>query len=306
MPLHASARAFLDAMSAFPQPYDVPLAQFRRAAAALVPDTGPIPLAAVEDRVIQGGDGQELCVRVYVPEADGPHPVIVWAHGGSFVRGDLETFDAGRRAFARATGAIIVAVDQRLSPETRFPGPLEDLYAAVRWAHAHIAPYGGDPLRLGVAGESSGGNLAAAAALLARDRGALALAFQLLVCPLLDATCRSPSIEALAEGYLLTKRQLLWAYDQYALGVDRNDPLLSPLASPDLSGLPPAVVVTIEFDPVRDEGELYAQRLSRAGVPVHSARIEGMVHHFPGSEAAETLVGLTRELDAFRRSGEVA
>jgi acetyl esterase len=205
-------------------------------------------------------------------------------------------FDAGRRAFVKASNCIIVAVDQRLSPEAQFPAPLNDAYAALIWASTHATEFGGDASRLGIAGESSGGNIAAAAAILARDRRNPPLAFQLLLEPLVDAHCDTPSMNELAQGYLLTKRQLVWAYQQYAPGVSPDEPLLSPLRAPDLSGLPPAIVVTIEFDPVRDEGEQYAGRLAAAGVRVLSARIAGTVHHFPGPQLLPTTVRLLNEL----------
>jgi acetyl esterase len=295
MPLHPDARAFLDAMGKVPQPYEMPLADFRKAVEGVVNLGEALAIGRVEDRVVAGGDGQNLAIRLYAPASNVPLPVIVWLHGGSFTRGTLDTFDAGRRAFAKFCNCIIVAVDQRLSPEAHFPRPLEDAYAAAVWASKHAAEFGGNPALIGVGGESSGGNLAAALTLLARERGGPAFSFQILLMPLVDATCTMPSVDELAEGYVLTKGQLLWCYEQYAPGVQRTDPLLSPLHAPDLSGLPPAVIITIEYDPVRDEGEHYAACLAAAGVPVRTARVEGMVHHFPGQEAFHTIVKLTRE-----------
>ncbi len=283
-------------MSDTRQPNDIPIEEFRRAASAVIA-TGPVlQIGEVNEVQIPGGDSQQLKLRIYRPEGRGPFPVLVWVHGGSFTRRTLDMFDGGRRAFVKASGCIIVAVDQRLSPEARFPAPLNDAYAALIWASAHAVEIGGDASRLGVAGESSGANIAAAAALLARDRRKPELAFQLLLEPLVDAHCDTPSINELAEGYLLTKRQLVWAYQQYAPGVSLDEPLLSPLRAADLSGLPPAVVVTVEFDPVRDEGEQYATRLVAAGVRVLSARIPGMVHHFTGPEMLPTTVRLLHEL----------
>jgi acetyl esterase len=145
-------------------------------------------------------------------------------------------------------------------------------------------------------GESSGGNLAAAMTFLARDNGRPKISFQLLIEPLLDAHCSMPSVDEFADGYVLTKRQLIWMYQQYAPGVSPDNPLLSPLRAPDLHGLPPAAIVTIEYDPVRDEGEQYAERLKAAGVPVFHTRIAGMVHHFPGPEAMPTAARLLQEL----------
>ncbi|ABW12284.1 Alpha/beta hydrolase fold-3 domain protein [Parafrankia sp. EAN1pec] len=293
MALDPAALRFLEAVRDIPQPYEMALAEFRRAGEDLVRTSEPEPITKVDEFIIPGGDGQELRLRCYVPAHEGPRPVVVWLHGGSFIRGSLDMFDAIRRSFANGTGCIVLAVDQRLSPEAQFPAPLEDAYAAIRWAADNADSLGGDPNRLGVGGESSGGNLATAVTLLARKRGAPRLAFQVLVTPLVDATVGSVSAREYGEGYVLTRQQLIWAYEQYAPGVSRVDPLLSPLHEPRLDGLPPAVVLTVEYDPVRDEGELYARRLAAEGVPVSSARIDGFLHHFPGSQAVPTLVRLT-------------
>jgi acetyl esterase len=297
MALHPDAQAFLVKMGGAPQPQDVPLEEFRRAASALIPTGPPLEIGAVKNLQIAGGDGQPMQVRVYVPQGTAPFPMMVWAHGGSFIRGTLDLFDAGRRAFTKASNCIVVAVDQRLSPEARFPAPLEDVYAALQWATVHARELGGGAQALiGVAGESSGGNLAAAAALLARDRGGPPLGFQLLIEPILDARCDTTSMHELGEGYVLTRQQLLWAYQQYAPGVAANHSLLSPLLAKDLRGLPAAVVVTIEYDPARDDGERYVAALAAADVRVLSARIPGMLHHFPGPDLVPTAAKLLREL----------
>jgi acetyl esterase/lipase len=296
MPLHPDARAFLDKMAGTPQPNEIPIEEFRRAAAALIATGPPLQIGRVENLEIPGGDGQKMKLRIYVPEGSGPFPVIVWVHGGSFVRGTLDMFDAGRRAFAKAGGCILVAVDQRLSPEAQFPAPLNDVYAALLWTFENAARLGGDPSLIGIGGESSGSNIAAAATLKSRDLGKPRLSFQVLLEPLVDAHCETASMNELADGYVLTKRQLVWAYQQYAPGADLENPLISPLLAADLSGLPPAVIVTLEFDPVRDEGEQYAAKLGRAGVRVLTARIPGMLHHFPGPEMLPTTVRLLREL----------
>ena len=171
MALHPDAQAFLAKMGNAPQPQDIPLEEFRQAASALIPTGPPLEIGSVKDFEIAGGDGQPMQVRVYVPKGTVPFPLMVWAHGGSFIRGTLDLFDAGRRAFTKASDCIIVAVDQRLSPEAQFPAPLEDVYAAIKWAAAHARELGGDSQTvIGVAGESSGANLAAAATLLERDR----------------------------------------------------------------------------------------------------------------------------------------
>lgn len=296
MPLHDQARAFLDRMSSTPQPNDIPIEEFRRAAASLIASGPEIRIGKVENTDIPGGNGQKMGLRIYVPESTGPFPVLVWVHGGSFVRGTLDMFDAGRRAFVKASGCVVVAVDQRLSPEAQYPAPLNDAYAALLWTSKNATRLGGDPSLIGVAGESSGGNLAAALTLMAREANKPSLAFQLLLMPLVDAHCQTKSMQELADGYVLTRRQLLWAYRQYAPSADPDDPLISPLRATDLGGLPPAVIVTVEFDPVRDEGEAYADRLQEAGVSVRRARIPGMVHHFAGPDLIPTAVKLLRDL----------
>jgi acetyl esterase len=297
MALHPDAQAFLAKMGNAPQPQDIPIEEFRRAANALIPSSPPLEIGAVRNLQIAGADGQSMQLRVYVPEGTGPFPMMVWAHGGSFIRGTLDLFDAGRRAFTKASNCIVVAVDQRLSPEARFPAPLEDVYAALQWTVDHASELGGGAQpSIGVAGESSGGNLAAAVTLLARDRRRPPLDFQLLIEPIVDARCDTASMHELAKGYVLTRQQLLWAYQQYAPGVEPSNPLLSPLLANDLRGLPPAVVITIEYDPARDEGERYAAALSAAGVRVLSARIPGMLHHFPGPELIPTAAKLLGEL----------
>ncbi|MFT4083206.1 MAG: alpha/beta hydrolase [Nocardioides sp.] len=300
MPLHPAAQAFLEAVGSIPQPPDIDVAEFREQLSRLLPQaTESAGVANVIDRQIPGGTGQPLNVRIYTPAVQTPGlrrsvPAAVWLHGGSFVRGTLDAFDAQRRAFANLSGFAVVAVDQRLAPEARFPAPVEDADAAWQWTRQHAGELGIDPALIGVAGESSGGNLAAATTLLAAARGEASPAFQILFAPVLDATLAMPTITELGEGYVLTSAQMSWMYDQYAPGVDPRTPLLSPLHAPSLRGLPPAAIVTIEYDPARDEGEAYADRLAAAGVAVHRVRIDGMLHHFPGPAAIATVAELSR------------
>jgi acetyl esterase len=296
MPLHPDAAAFLKAMENIPQPPEATVQEFRDAAARLVRPGEPLPIGKVEDKTIKGGDGQPLILRIYTPEGSGPFPAIVWIRGGSFTRTTLDQMDPARRAVAKMTGCIVVAVDQRLSPETHYPGPLNDGDVAAQWLFAHASEINARPDRIGVAGESSGGNIAAALAQRVAKRGKPHFAFELLFAPLLDASLSSPSINEFEDGYVLTKRQLVWAYEQYASGVPRTDAGISPLLASDLRGMPPTVIITIENDPVRDEGERYAARLRDAGVLVKHARIDGMVHHNPGPQAMPTLFSLTNEL----------
>jgi len=292
MTLHPDAAAFLKAVEDIRQPPEATIQEFREATARLVRPGEPLTIGKIEDRVIEGGDGQPLTIRIYTPEGTGPFPAAVWIRGGSFTRTTLDQMDPLRRLAAKTLQSVVVAVDQRLSPEAHYPAPLDDSDAAAQWTFAHAAEIDVDSKFIGVAGESSGGNIAAALAVRARGRGSPPFAFQFLFAPLVDATLSSPSVDTFGDGYVLTRRQLVWAYEQYAPGVPRTDPGISPLLAADLRGMPATAIVTIENDPVRDEGERYAARLREAGVIVEHKRIEGMVHHFSGPGALPTFYGL--------------
>jgi acetyl esterase len=239
----------------------------------------PVPVAGAADRTIPGPAG-DLRVRVYTPHGEPPFPIVVWFHGGGWVVGTLDTFDPICRALSAAAPAVLVAVDYRLAPEHRFPAAVEDCYAATLWASRNAAALGGTQQRLAVAGDSAGGNLAAVVALGARDRGGPAIAFQLLVCPVMDAAMDTASYREKADGYYLTAAGMRWYWDHYLGGADGSRPDASPLRAAFLGGLPPALVVTAEHDPLRDEGEAYAARLRDAGVPAALSRYPGMVHGF--------------------------
>jgi acetyl esterase len=283
MPLDPKARELLEVLDAPGAPAfsELPLADARAAVTQLFAAQGtPEPLARVEDRTVPGPAGN-IPVRVYTPEGRGPFPVLVFFHGGGWVLCDLESHDLVCRTLARAVPAVVVAVDYRRAPEDKFPAAAEDCYAATRWVAAHAATIGGDPRRIAVGGDSAGGNLAAVVALMARDRGGPGLVFQLLVYPATDATMDAPSHRENANGYFLTADMMVWFWGHYLRGPeDRVNPYVSPLRAPDLRGLPPALVVTAEFDPLRDEGEAYATRLREAGVPARLVCYPGMIHAF--------------------------
>lgn len=234
----------------------------------------------VEDRTMDGPGGT-IRLRVYRPTGEGPVPIVTFFHGGGWVIGDIDTHDGSCRILSRRTGAVVVSVDYRLAPEHRFPAALDDCEAAVAWVAAHAGELGADPRRLGVAGDSAGGNLAAAVTQRARRRGGPAIAAQALVYPAVDFTTVRPSLVANGEGYLLTAGAIAWFAAQYLGDHDPADPEASPLLA-DLAGLPPAVVATAEFDPLRDEGRAYAEALGRAGVPVRRLDFPGLVHGFMG------------------------
>jgi acetyl esterase len=239
------------------------------------------PAEAVENRSVPGPGGP-IGLRLYRPPAPAPAPVVLFFHGGGWVIGDVDTHDGSGRILSRRTGAVVVSVDYRLAPENRFPAALDDGAAALSWVADHAEELGGDPGRLGVAGDSAGGNLAAALTQRARDQGGPAIAAQALVYPGTDlAEDRRPSFAANGEGYLLTADAVRWFTAQYLGDHDPTDPAASPLRG-DLAGLPPAVVATAEFDPLRDQGRAYAAALESAGVPVQAFDFDGLVHGFMG------------------------
>jgi acetyl esterase len=241
----------------------------------------PVPLARVEDMSIPGPGG-DIPVRLYASENGGIHPALVYFHGGGFVFGNLDTHDAVCRALAKQSGAVVISVDYRLSPESKFPAAVEDSYAATKWVAANAGRLGIDARRIAVGGDSAGGNLATVIAMRCRDAGGPALALQLLFYPVTDmSTFDTASHRELGEGYFLTRAAMEWFSGHYVSSADhKRNPEVSPLLAPDLSGLPPAVVITAEFDPLRDEGEAYARRLQEAGVPVTVKRYPGMIHGF--------------------------
>lgn len=238
----------------------------------------PEPVARVGELLVPVGPFR-LPVRLYYPDTSGPLPVLVHFHGGGWVSGDLPVYDSPSRTLANRTGCAVAVVDYRRAPEHRFPGPLEDCYAALCWIADHAASLDLDPARIGVCGDSAGGNLAAAACLRARQDNGPDLALQVLIYPVTDHNLDTPSYHEFAEGFGLQRAGMRWYWRHYlpcpAAGAD---PLASPLRAPDLSGLPPAVVLTAECDPVRDDGERYAARLRAAGVPVRFRRFDGMIH----------------------------
>ena len=248
---------------------------------ARILDIAPAPVFASEDRVVEGPGGGGIALRIYTPRAAEALPVLVWLHGGGHVVGSLDSYDALCRMFALHADCIVVSVDYRLAPEHKFPAGVDDAFAALRWVGAHAARIGGDPARLAIGGDSAGGNLAAVCAILARDAGSPPLAFQLLVYPRTAADEDSASHRAFAEGYLLTRRTVLWFHDHYRRSdADRGDFRYAPLACADLARLPPALVVVGEYDPLRDDGVAYAQALERAGNRVTLSEYAGMVHPF--------------------------
>jgi acetyl esterase len=262
------------------------------------------PVRDVTETTIPG-PASTLRVRVYRPAARlagaAPLPVVVYFFGGGWSLGTLDTCDGICRMLTNAARCVTVSVSYRLAPEHKFPAAVEDCYAGVAWASSHAGELGGDPARLAVAGDSSGGNLAAAVALMARHRGGPAIIHQLLVYPNTDYQAATPSMRDICDVYFFNPASVRWYWGLYlARPQDGASPLASPLRADDLAGLPAATVITAQYDPLRDEGEQYASRLQEAGVPAEVVRYDGMIHGF------FTMVGIldtarTAVLDAAER-----
>ena len=224
------------------------------------------------------GAGGDLDYRLYRPATPGPHPVVVYFHGGGWVLGSHDSDDPFCRDLCVRSDMVIVSVDYRHAPEARFPAAADDAFAALQWIAAHAVELGGIPEQLVVAGWSAGGNLAAVVSQLARDAGGPAIVGQLLMTPVTDCDMDTGSYRENADGYVLTKPLMEWFWDHYVDAEQRTDPACSPLRAADLSGLPPAFIVTAEFDPLRDEGNAYAAALEAAGVPVTLLQARGHTH----------------------------
>lgn len=282
MPVDPDFQAILDRVNALPPPdYGRPAMDIAREMRSAPIVTPPLrDPVTVEARRIPANDGHPIQIRIYRPSTARPHPVIVSMHGGGWVRGSLDSDEFKSHFMAHASGCAVVSVDYRMAPEFRYPVALEDCLAVTEWVRANADSMGFEADRIGVAGDSAGGNLAAALALMTRDRGGPPLRCQILVYPICDHDFDRPSYLENAEGKLLTRAMMQWFWDQYAGPADRDQPYLSPLRSPDLRGLPPALILTAEHDPLRDEGELYARKLQEAGNIVEAQRIDGVIHPF--------------------------
>ena len=305
-------RAILEGMAAQGAPplESLPVPQAREAAHGMAQLAGePTPIAKVEDRRIPG-PGKEIPIRIYTPQGDGPFPGVVFLHGGGWVICDLETHDNVCRAIAKGAPAVVVAVDYRLAPEHRFPAGLDDSLEATRWVASNATALNIDPRRLAIAGDSAGGNMATVIAARARDANGPAIALQVLVYPPTNLDgFDTASHREFAEDHFLTRPVMEWFMAHYfPAGADRKSPDASPKFNSDLRALPPALVITAECDPLRDEAEEYAKRLQEAGVPVTLTRYDGMIHPFlnflgatpSARKAVDQIAAAIREMKAVK------
>jgi acetyl esterase len=265
-----------------PPLYTMSLAEARAEDLASIRASGGEPEAVHEVTSLTiPGPGGELPLRLYRPAGDRPLPVLCYFFGGGWVLGAIDTADGVSRSLANSSGALVAVAGYRLAPEHPFPAAIDDCYATVRWVAEHADEIGADPARLAVGGDSAGGNLAAAVALRARDSGGPALAGQLLVYPNTDQLADDESMRAADDPFLFNRHSVAWYRQHYLTDPgDVASPLASPLRAESLAGLPPALVITAEFDPLRDQGEAYARRMAGEGVQVELSRYPGMAHGF--------------------------
>jgi acetyl esterase len=264
-----------------PPNYTLPVAEARRLSRENVERfTGAKPTVALTKNIlIETGDAR-IPARVYVPRTQRNLPVLIYFHGGGWVLGDLDTSDWLCRSISLAADCTIFSVDYRLAPENRFPTPLEDCYQATTWIAKNGYESYADVSRLAVGGDSAGGNLATAVCLMARQKARPVISYQLLICPVTNHSFDTDSYRKYAEGYLLTRKDMEWFWSHYLRdSTDGENPYASPLRA-ELQSLPAAFVLTAEYDPLRDEGEAYAKRLSEAGVATTMSRYDSMVHCF--------------------------
>ncbi len=284
MPFHPQVQAIKDRLDQanIPNLYTLPIEEARERDIKGIRATGgtPEPVAEVKDFTIPGEAGP-IAARIYRPTAGGQLPALVYFFGGGWALGVLDTADAVARMIANRAGCACVTVSYRLAPENKFPAAVHDCYTGAAWVVEHAEELGIDAGRVAVGGDSSGGNLTAAVTLMARERGTPEFIHQLLVYPNTDATADTPSMREVTDEHFFNKNAIAWYWGMYLTSPeDGLSPLASPLLAADLSGLPPATVITAELDPLRDEAEAYGQRLAEAGVPCEIIRYDGMMHGF--------------------------
>ncbi len=306
MPLTAETAAILKARAeaGIPQVHELTPQQARETVPemreAVLPGE-PEAVAQVEDRWIPGPTG-DIPIRVYRPAGAGLFPVLVFFHGGGWVIGDLESHDRPCRSLTNLSGCCVVSVDYRLAPEARYPAAADDCYAATQWVADNAGVLHVDASRIAVGGVSAGGNLAAVVSQVARDKGRPEIKAQVLINPVTDFNFETASYKENGAGFDLSEDAMRWFWDCYLESPDEGgQPYASPLQAENLAGLPRALVITGEYDPLRDEGEAYGERLRAAGVPTTVTRYQGVVHGFVGHapivpEGRQALEQIGREL----------
>lgn len=311
MPLDPQTQAMIASVAGGKPVEQMTVQEMREALELRAKLTGgtPEPVAEVSAREVPGPGGP-IPVRVYVPSsAEAGAPALVYFHGGGWVRGSLGTHDHVCRTLANGAACVVVSVDYRMAPEHVFPAAVDDSLAATRWVVEHAAELGVDPRRIAVGGDSAGGNLAAVVALLLRDAGETLLVHQLLVYPVIDRNFETRSYSENADGFMLTREAMRYYWRTYQPDESQaDDPRACPIRASSHAGLPPALIITAEFDPLRDEGRAYADRLRAAGTPVEYHEYPGVVHGFfssagvidRGKEALQEAAAALRE--AFSRS----
>ena len=285
MALNAALKQLLEAKLAHTQKaqWELPIGQVRKAFRDLWTPamTGePVALPRVEDVTIPGG-GVPIPARIYAPDMSKTRPLMLYFHGGGYVKGGLAECDAFCRNLARVTQHVVLSIDYRLAPEHRFPAALDDAIAATTWAATHAAELVAAPGPVVLCGESAGGNLAAVACQQLRSNAQVAIRYQVLLQPVIDFTLSYPSIGMQAAECLVPRADLAWYYQTYSGGLcEPTDPRASPIFAQDLSGLPPALIIAAEYDTLRDEAEAYSERLNAAGTAARYLCVKGMVHGF--------------------------
>ena len=283
MPLDPQLIAILEESAALNLPpyTDLSPEAARKQMLELAPPVDPtLSVNKTEDRRIPGPGGV-IPIRLYYPESDPPFPVLVYFHGGGWVIGSIESHDALCHAISKTSDYLVVSVDYRLAPEHPYPAAPEDCYAATCWVAENAETIQADASRIAVGGDSAGGNLATVAAMMARDRQGPDIRLQVLIYPITDDDLNTPSYLQNADGYVLTRALMIWFWDYYLAAEKRlGQPYATPLRAEHLKNLPDALILTAEYDPLRDEGEAYAKRLKEAGVDVTLKRYDGMIHGF--------------------------
>ena len=297
MPLHSALDKLIDARLAnarAPQ-WLLPIEEVRASFRALWTPTitgALVEVAGVEDKTLDTGAGS-IKARVFTPENDGPSPIMMYFHGGGYVKGGVVEADAFCRRLAKTTRNVVVSVDYRLAPENPYPAALDDAHASTLWAYEHAASLGGTQERFTVCGESAGGNLATVVCLMARSSEEVRIDHQILLQPVVDFTLSFPSISMPASECLVPREDLAWYYEQYyGTGNDLKDPKVSPIFANDLSHSPPALIITAEYDTLRDEAKAYADKLHNSGVETRYTCYDGMIHGFL------QMAGLVKEAQA--------